>query len=366
MRILLLTLDTFSKAGGIQQFNRSLQMALAESGHAVTHWSVYDRQSDFHDKYSAGHSVTFEAFAQDKKGFFRAWVGVFGKFDLIIFGHVNLSPLAIFPGLNRTTCWMVAHGVEVWQQPGFLKRLGMRRMNRILSVSHFTQKKLMERSGIPAEKIDYFPNCLDPFFAIAPVQDAREWNHAWRLDTQLPYLFTLARLTQTEQAKGYEQVIRSLPALIKEVPDLHYLLGGKWDKPTYTKIRQLADDLGVGERVLMSGYVPAASLPAIYNLARVFVMPSSKEGFGIVYLEAAWFGCRVVGSDAGGAPEALMQGALGEMVSPGDPEALQAAILSALKAGPVGSDMLQQRREKIDTAFGYAAMKERLLRLLPS
>jgi glycosyltransferase involved in cell wall biosynthesis len=204
------------------------------------------------------------------------------------------------------------------------------------------------------------PNCLDPLYAERPVLPATVWNKHWRLDTSRTYLLTLARLQATEQAKGYDQVIAALPALVKKYPNLGYILAGKWDTAEHTRIRQLADAYGVANRVLMPGYVAPESLPALYALANVFVMPSSKEGFGIVYLEAAWQGCRVVAANMGGAPEALLQGKLGSLCPANDAEALQQHLLDALQAGPLPQEMIEKNRQLIQENFGFAAMVQRV------
>jgi len=370
MKILFLTLDTFSRSGGIQQFNRSLQKALCETledtGGSLVHWSLYDETTDGMPDYGTGDHFQFLGFAKKKAAFLNHFARQVSGFDLVIFGHVNLSLLVFFSAVRKRKKWMVAHGIEVWDDPGKINRASIQRMDRILPVSRFTLQNLQNESGISPEKLSLFPNCLDPFFAAAPIPEPIVWNKSWRLDVRYPYLLTLARLRETEEAKGYGLVIALLPELIKEIPDLRYILAGKWDAPTYTRIRQLADTHGVGDRVLMPGFVPAASLPALYNLSQVFVMPSTKEGFGIVYLEAAWFGCQVVGSFAGGVPEALMQGALGALVPPGDNTALKTAILNSLQAGRLQGERLQQRREKIASQFGFEAMKSRIKALLNS
>ncbi len=237
-------------------------------------------------------------------------------------------------------------------------------MDKVLAVSQFTAQKLTSIHRYPASKVEVFYNCLDPFFAKAPLLPEKDWNKHWRLPTNRTYLLTLARLSSTEQAKGYDAVIRVLPKLAASFPDIAYLLAGKWEEAEYARVRSLAESLGVGNRLLMPGFVKPEHLPAVFNLAETFVMPSSKEGFGIVFLEAGWWGCPVVAGHSGGAPEALLGGALGELVPAGDDQALLLALERSLeKTKTVGKSVIPNR-EKIDSSFGFSAFCDRLKMLL--
>lgn len=368
MNILLLTLDTFSRTGGIQQFNRCLQLALCkfviQNGGTLTHKSLMDAAEDADDKYAVNASFTFLGYRGFKGRFIAEIITQVHRFDLIIFGHVNLVPLTLLPALKYKDCRLVAHGIEIWGKLPFLKRRGLKNMQRILAVSHYTTGVIEKQHKIPRHRIDYFPNCLDPFFAEAPLLPVAEWNKHWRLDIHRTYLLTLARIKETEQAKGYDTIIRLLPALIARHPNLCYLLAGKYDTAEYTRIRQLADTFGVADRVLMPGFVAPERLPALYNLAKIFVMPSQKEGFGIVYLEAGWWGCPVVANRCGGVPEALLDGKLGILLPPENEELLLATINNQLEMPDKKEKTLADNRALISSNFGFEGFCNRLFMLL--
>jgi glycosyltransferase involved in cell wall biosynthesis len=370
LKILFLTLDTFSRTGGIQQFNRCFQLALGtwagEHGGTITHWSLVDADRDVLPAYTPEATVQFRGFEWGKLKFFRHFFRHVSSFDLIVFGHVNLAPLALLPAKAGRKYWLMAHGVEVWDALSFFKRKGLFCMDKVLSVSHFTKEKLKTVHHFPADRIDLFPNCLDPFFAKGTITPETEWNKHWRLQTNRTYLLTLARLAATEQPKGYDAVIRVLPRLVEKYPDIAYLLAGKWEEPEYVRVRQLAESLGVGDRLLMPGFVKAEHLPALFSLAKVFVMPSSKEGFGIVFIEAAWWGCSVVAGRSGGTPEALLGGQLGEMVPANEEERLLEALTSSLEASVPRDQKLSHNRSLIESNFGFSIFCKRLDKLLQS
>jgi phosphatidylinositol alpha-1,6-mannosyltransferase len=110
---------------------------------------------------------------------------------------------------------------------------------------------------------------------------------------------------------------------------LQYVIVG--EGPELARLRTLAQELGVGERVTFVGPAGASDLPAYYAAADVFVHPNRVErgdfeGFGIVFLEAAASGVPAIGGRSGGVPEALADGLTGLLVSGEDVEELCGAL----------------------------------------
>jgi glycosyltransferase involved in cell wall biosynthesis len=373
VKILLLTLDTFSRTGGIQQFNRSLQLALSAhvllKGGSLTHLSLVDKTDDADSRYLAAgaeRNFLFKGYKGSKAAFVKAVVKQAATCDYLVLGHINLLPLLLLPGLNIKNSWLVVHGVEVWHPLSFFKNRGLQKVQKILTVSRFTMEKMQSIHGVSPGKLVYFPNCIDPFYIQMPLLPVATWNRHWRLDTSRTYLLTVTRLAHTEAAKGYDDVIRLLPQLAAEIPNISYLLAGKADEAEYQRIRALAESLGVNDRVLLPGFVPAESLPAIYHFADCFVLPSTKEGFGIVFLEAAWWGCPIIGYAAGGSPEALLQGKLGNLIPIGENSKLQSAILKTLMNSERRDDRIISNRSEVNAHFSFALFQNRLSQLFDS
>ena len=88
---------------------------------------------------------------------------------------------------------------------------------------------------------------------------------------------------------------------------MKYVVIGRGDDQP--RLAQLAADLGVADRVIFAGFVPDEALIDHYRLADVYVMPS-KEGFGIVYLEAMACGVPVIAGDDDGSADPLQDGRL--------------------------------------------------------
>jgi phosphatidylinositol alpha-1,6-mannosyltransferase len=111
-----------------------------------------------------------------------------------------------------------------------------------------------------------------------------------------------------ERYKGHDRTIRALPALIQRWRDIAYVVLGEGDDRA--RLEQLARDEGVSERVRFMGSVDEPTLIEAYRMADVFVMPSTGEGFGIVYLQAMACGTPTIGLDAAGARDAMADGRL--------------------------------------------------------
>jgi phosphatidylinositol alpha-1,6-mannosyltransferase len=170
----------------------------------------------------------------------------------------------------------------------------------------------------------------------------------WRLGAG-PVLLTVGRLDPNERYKGHEQIFAVLPALQTKFPSLVHVVAGEGkDRP---RLEARAAALA-GDAVRFVGFVPEADLPDLYRTADLYVMPSTKEGFGIVYLEAAACGLRVVGGVGGGSADAVPNEEIGLLVDPDDGAALGAAIERLLSLGRTHADAVAPYRR---TQFAAAA-----------
>ena len=172
---------------------------------------------------------------------------------------------------------------------------------------------------------------------------------------------TVARL---DPHKGVDTVLQALPAVLARAPDVRYAVAG--DGPDRARVEQLAQRIGVADRVRFLGAVSDGDLPALYNAATLYVGPSRQserigvEGFGIAFVEASASGLAVVGGDSGGVPDAVRDGETGLLVPPEDPAAVAAAVNRLLGDAEFARRLGAAGRRAVETHYNW----DRVLREL--
>jgi glycosyltransferase involved in cell wall biosynthesis len=182
------------------------------------------------------------------------------------------------------------------------------------------------------------------------------------LRPEQPVILTVSRLVSSEQYKGYDKVIRALPEIQRAIPDVHYILVGKGDDRQ--RVEQLIDHVGVRAYTTLAGFVPDEELSDYYNLCDVFAMPSKREGFGIVFLEAMFFGLPCVGPNAWAVPEMILNGETGYTVPPDDTTALADRLVTLLTQPELAQRMGEAGRARAQSTFTWPAVVEKMLNSL--
>jgi len=168
------------------------------------------------------------------------------------------------------------------------------------------------------------------------------------------WLLTVARLVAH---KGVDTVIRALPAIMERAPDVRYAVAGGGAERE--RLEQLAAKTGVADRVRFLGEVSERDLPALYNLAEVYVGASRRaeligvEGFGIALVEASACGVPVVAGNSGGVPDAVRDGETGFLVPPEDPAAFADAICRLLGDRELAGRVGGAGRRAVETYYNW-------------
>jgi phosphatidylinositol alpha-1,6-mannosyltransferase len=167
--------------------------------------------------------------------------------------------------------------------------------------------------------------------------------------------------------KGFDQVIRAIPELVKQGIDAHYALigiGEDWDY-----LSDLAKELGVSERLHLLGHVSPEDLPRWYNACDVFVMANREingdtEGFGMVFLEAAACGKPTIAGDAGGTGAAVVNGETGFRVDGSRVESISTALIAVLNNSNLAAHMACTGLARAQTEFSWDSVAEKTYSLL--
>jgi glycosyltransferase involved in cell wall biosynthesis len=318
--------------GGIGAFSRELVFALAGSGARVRLFGRDDRDGEWQGLPVQGSGVAPLAIRKLAFACRLLLALLLRRPGLVVTTHVNFAPVALLGSyLLGTRYVVVAHGVEIGPALSGLRKRALRRADSVWAVSRWTRDRCV-MLGVAQDDVQVISNTVDAGrFDLGQDRVALRARHGIEADAKV--LLTVARLDPGEQYKGYDTVIRALPALQAAVGPVCYLVVGAGGD--LTRAQALVASLGVGDAVRFCGFVTDAELPDYYRIADVFAMPSCGEGFGIVFLEAMACGVPVIGGDQDGTRDALADGALGMLADPGDSDALASALQQLLsKEGP--------------------------------
>lgn len=325
MKLLALLTDGFGASGGIARFNCDLMTALSDSA-AMTSVVALPR---FGAAGGAGTGKVRQFPAQASR---VAYVlGVLGavarqRFDAVFCGHLFMAPFAAtLARIARIPLWVQVHGIEAWAEPGGSVRRAMRQAQLVTSVSRHTRARLLAWCDIAPERVRILPNTVSGEFQPRPRRP--DLVARYGLDGRKVVL-TVGRLSAREGYKGHDRVIAALPHVLGRLTEATYLVVGDGDD--LQRLGKAAEAAGVAGRVIFTGGVPQDELADYFALADVFAMPSTGEGFGIVFLEAVASGLPVIGGDRDGTRDALADGRIGTLVDPGDMDLLAEAIISGL------------------------------------
>ena len=165
----------------------------------------------------------------------------------------------------------------------------------------------------------------------SPSRDTGRLRSSWNAGTG-PIILTVARLVPH---KGQDTVIRALAKLSPEFPYLRYVLIGEGHDEV--RLRRMAAELGVHDKVIFAGAIPDGDLPEAYATANVYAGASrvdneiNVEGFGISFLEAAASGLPVIAGDSGGVRSAVRDGETGIVLPPEDVDAWSRTLAELLR-----------------------------------
>lgn len=328
MRILVVLTDAFGGHGGIAQYNRDLLSALC-SIPEISEVIAVPRTLPFPPGDIPAKLRYYPRAAGSKLRFIFSVLAVSrGKFDLIICGHINLLPIAVFLKRKlKVPLVMQIYGIDVWQpHASMLVRKLIGSIDAVWSISEITREKMSAWSAIDPSKFVILPNGID-LNLYSQGAKRRDLVERYGLEGH-KVILTLCRLPSAERYKGVDEVLNVMPNLLIREPSLIYLVAGDGDDRVRLELK--AKTLGVSSHVVFTGFVHNDEKVDHFRLADAFVMPGRGEGFGFVYLEALACGVPVVASKLDGSREAVRGGLLGSIVNPMDTVELEAAIIKAL------------------------------------
>lgn len=242
---------------------------------------------------------------------------------------------------------IVAH-VRQEIEPAKVRRYDLDRVEAVIAISRQIEQSLIA-GGVSARKVRTLYSGID--------LSERHLAHNDQAIRQMIGVPNGAVLVGTVAnlfpRKGYEVMLRALPAIICAVPTVHYMIVGSDESHYADRLKKLAQELKIADRVHIVGFQDPVQ-PFLASLD-LYVHPALMEGFGIAVVEAMGMGKAVVATTTGGLPEVVAQGETGLLVPLGDVEVLAATVVSLLQDRVQREQMGRNGKARVQERFSLDA-----------
>jgi phosphatidylinositol alpha-1,6-mannosyltransferase len=355
--------------GGVQESGRQTARALdaiaRKRGWNVQIFTLNDLCGD-HRLPSPDHHIHFRGFSRKKMCFLVHMIQnrLFSKGGgrVVIAGHPNLAfPAWMMKVFSRSVKTIVmAHGVEVWTRLHWLKWNAILHADLVLGPSADTVDKLIGIQAIAPGKVRKLAWPLSSMFLSIADRPA-----LLTLPKAFPkgrVVLTVGRWAAAERYKGLDELLEAIALVRTTFPNLHLVVVGQGDD--LPRLGKLALDCGVADSVHFLGKISRDELAACYANADVFAMPSTGEGFGLVFLEAMAFAKPVIATACGGTTDLVENGINGLLVPPGDIQKLTDAIRSLLTNDMLRTALGQRGADFVRKNYRFEDFKVELDRIL--
>jgi phosphatidylinositol alpha-1,6-mannosyltransferase len=281
-----------------------------------------------------------------------------GACEWLLFTHLSLATAQRFvPAICRRPYAVFLHDVEAWQtQPPARRRVLDRAFLRLANSTYTARRVLEANPGVG--------DVIACPLALGPDWTSRASTEVARAQPPRPHVLIVGRMIASERYKGHDQLLAAWPRVRQRVPAAKLICVGEGDD--VERLRSAARKIGVGDAVEFTGFVSDEERWRLYREAAVFAMPSRREGFGLVYLEAMAAGLPCIGSIHDAASEVIVDGRTGWLVDQSDTNALADRIVHLLSDEPERAAMGDAGRRRFLTQFTFDAFQSRLTSALAS
>lgn len=351
--------DGTYRPGGMALFARGVVRSLAGAVglRRLDAWGLLDSPeglSVFERDYSTSSTrVSARAFAGDRARMAKAFLLGHWLFDLVIFLHVGVGRLGILRGLRRQSLWLV--GIEVRRPLRAYERFTVWRARPLLSISRYSSDEMRRHNP-------RLPGALPVHLG---VEDEGPWSRSGGASEGAPYdaaarasaVVIVGRMAANERYKGHDQLIEAWPEVHRRHPAAELWIAGAGDDEA--RLRAKASLAGAAApRIRFLGQVSHQQLLELYGAARVFAMPSTGEGFGLVFVEAMRWGLPCVCS-LDSAAEIVVDGVTGLVVAQ-DPIAIAEACCRLLSDDALANRMGHAGQRRFRERYTFDGMRRRV------
>lgn len=249
------------------------------------------------------------------------------------------SPRPALVASRRVDFHLQAHSFSRWKY---------RQVDVFIAASEAI-RAILVHDGISAAQIEVVHDGIDvERIANVPAIDAH--REFW-LPHGAPVVVNVGALVAH---KGQKHLVDAMSRVVRDVPDAHAIIFGEGE--LRGALEKQIKDRNLGKQIILTGF--REDVLQLVKSADLFVMSSVTEGLGSTVLDAMAMKLAVVGTTAGGIPEAVVPGKTGLLVAPGDPKALATAIVRLLKTPALRRQMGEAGYARVAERFGVNRLVE--------
>jgi phosphatidyl-myo-inositol dimannoside synthase len=333
--------------GGIQTSARIAWPAVARylEGEAKTTLLSYGRGNPNGSSEPASESINVNSKTQAVfTALSRSW-----RQELVLVWHVGFLKLLPFLRLSHPRIVVALHGIEAWEESGWLTRKQLDGVDLFLTFSTYTWERFLTLNpryrNRPHRTIAHGVGV--PLGGAVPAID------------DLPIALMISRLSQTEDYKGHREVIDAWPSVLQRLPGAQLWIAG--DGCLRPGLERLVREMGLKDAIRFWGLVSDVEKQQLLARCHCLAMPSRGEGFGLVYLEAMRLGrpCLTSTMDAG--REVVNPPEAGLAVDPDNRDQIVDALCRLLSPGEEWREWSSRARYRYESIFTMRHFEQRLL-----
>ena len=257
--------------------------------------------------------------------------------------------------LNSNEKFMVSFN---WLLRFFEERM-LKRSNKIIAVSDFTRRELVQYSQVKEAKIRVIHNGVD-VNKFKPATDKVKAKEELGFNPKDIAILSVGRLYAR---KGLFTLIESMLFVSRKFKNAKLIIAGKGLSNEMKKLVSYATKLGVEKNIVFTGYFPDKKLPRLYQAADIFAFSTFYENLPFAVLEALSTGLPVVTTHVGGIPEMITSGKNGFLVEPSNSQAMADRILFYLEHPTVALEMGFVARETIENNFDWQLIVKKVVKV---
>jgi len=254
---------------------------------------------------------------------------------------------------GRVSAWIAGVPIIIASEHGtfspvlkhqiLVDKLLLKCTDKIITVSDNLKESVERMEEIPHEKIIAIHNGIDINEFSTSINNTNLKNEL-KIDSECTVVGIVARL---DPLKDHESFLRAAGHIVKELSEVRFLIVG--DGELRGKLESLAGEIGLGEKVIFTGF--RRDINNILPFIDVFVLCSGSEALGVAILEAMACSKPVVATNVGGIPEVVKDEETGILVPPGNPQVLAKVIVNLLKDREKARRMGLAGRRRVEQYF---------------